>query len=291
MKEQKQELTKKEEEKLAFQRNFSDSVMNSITKYCEEGRLRLPKGYSAENALKSAWLIVQKTVDKENKPALAVCTPNSVANALLEMAIMGLNPAKSQCYFIVYGKELTMTPSYFGKITALKRIEGIEDINAQVIYEGDEIEYNINSDGSISNIKHYQEFQNIKEDKIIGGYCVIKYKGEEYATIATYEQIKEAWSMSKMSKDKKTFKSEFVKRTMINKSIKWFVNTRNDDDLLIETIQENETRHYDYDNAEIDEFPPIQEVKVDELPHDEVKEAIVEEVKEENNAIEVDKFE
>lgn len=287
---EKQEVVKKEENKLAFQRDFSDSVMNSISKYTEEGRLRLPKSYSAENALKSAWLILQNTKDKNGVPALQVCkeNPSSIANALLEMVIMGLNPAKSQCYFIVYGKTLSMMPSYFGRITALKRIEGVEGINAQVIYEGDDIDYDMNSDGSISNIEHHQEFKNIKEDKILGGYCVIKYKGQEYGTIATMEQIQEAWKMSKMAKDKKEFKSEFVKRTVVNKAIKWFINTRDDEDLLIETISANENQHYDYDNSEVD-LPPVQEVKV----ADEVQEAIVEEKKEESveNDIKVAEFE
>lgn len=291
MEKEKQEIVKKEENKLAFQRDFSDSVMNSIAKYTEEGRLRLPKGYSAENALKSAWLILQNTKDKNGVPALQVCkeNPSSIANALLEMVIMGLNPAKSQCYFIVYGKTLSMMPSYFGRITALKRIEGIEGINAQVIYEDDDIDYEINSDGSISNIEHHQEFKNIKDDKIIGGYCVIKYKGQEYATISTIEQIKEAWKMSKMAKDKKEFQSEFVKRTVVNKAIKWFINTRDDEDLLIETISANENQHYDYDNSEVD-LPPVQEVKAEE----DIKEAEYEEpskVKEENNDPEVTEFE
>lgn len=222
-----------------------------------------------------------------------MCTPNSVANALLQMVIMGLNPAKTQCYFVVYGKELTLMPSYFGKITALKRIDGIEDINAQVIYEGDEIDYEINSDGSISNIEHHQEFKNIKEDAIIGGYCVIKYKGQEYATISTFEQIKEAWNMSKMSKDKTSFKSEFVKRTMVNKAIKWFINTRDDDDLLVETIQSNENEQYNYEDENIDELPPVKEVKVEETNANEVKEAEYIETQKETtkNDIEVDKFE
>lgn len=288
MEKEKQEIVKKEDNKLAFQRDFSDSVMNSIEKYTEEGRLRLPKGYSAENALKSAWLILQNTKDKNGLPALQVCkeNPSSIANALLEMVIMGLNPAKSQCYFIVYGKTLSMMPSYFGRITALKRIEGIEGINAQVIYEDDDIDYEINSDGSISNIEHHQEFKNIKDDKIIGGYCVIKYQGQEYATISTIEQIKEAWKMSKMAKDKKEFQSEFVKRTVVNKAIKWFINTRDDEDLLIETISANENQHYDYDNSEVD-LPPVQEVKVEEN----IKEAVIEEKEEIKDDITVTEFE
>lgn len=262
--EKKQELVKRETG--ALKNTFADSVMNSIAKFTKEKRLVLPTNYSAENALKIAWLKILETTDRNGKKALEVCTPESVGNALLEMSIMGLNPAKNQCYFIVYGNKLTLFPSYFGKITALKRIDGVEGINAQAIYDGDELDYEINSDGCITNIEHHQEFKNIKEDKLIGAYAVIKYKGEDFATIITIEQIQEAWNKSKTSKDKKEFRSEFAKRTAVNKAIKWFINTRDDEDLLIETINENENSHYEYDENVIEDSNNvvIQEVKVDE---------------------------
>ena len=121
--EKKQEIVKKETG--ALKNTFADSVMNSIAKFTKEKRLVLPTNYSAENALKIAWLKILETTDRNGKKALEVCTPESVGNALLEMSIMGLNPAKNQCYFIVYGNKLTLFPSYFGKITALKRIDGV----------------------------------------------------------------------------------------------------------------------------------------------------------------------
>lgn len=262
--EKKQEIVKKETG--ALKNTFADSVMNSIAKFTKEKRLVLPTNYSAENALKIAWLKILETTDRNGKKALEVCTPESVGNALLEMSIMGLNPAKNQCYFIVYGNKLTLFPSYFGKITALKRIDGVEGINAQAIYDGDDLDYEISSDGCITNIEHHQEFKNIKEDKLIGAYAVIKYKGEDFATIITIEQIQEAWNKSKTSKDKKEFRSEFAKRTAVNKAIKWFINTRDDEDLLIETINENENSHYEYDENVIENSSNvvIQEVKVDE---------------------------
>jgi recombination protein RecT len=37
---------------------------------------------------------------------LQACTRDSIANALLDMAVQGLNPAKKQGYFIAYGKQL-----------------------------------------------------------------------------------------------------------------------------------------------------------------------------------------
>lgn len=278
MAENKQEIVKKENG--ALKNTFADSVMNSINKFTKEQRLVLPANYSAENALKVAWLKILETTDRNGKRALEVCTPESVGNALLEMAIMGLNPAKSQCYFIVYGNKLTLFPSYFGKITALKRIDGVEGINAQAVYDGDELDYEISSDGCIVNIEHHQEFKNIKEDKLIGAYAVIKYKGQEYGTIITIEQIQEAWNKSKTSKDKKEFRSEFAKRTAVNKAIKWFINTRDDEDLLIETINANESAHYEYEESVIEDSNNvvIQEVSVEEnVPEAEFEEPVQEE--------------
>lgn len=281
------DITKKENvELVAFQRDFSDRVINSVKQFSAEKRLQLPKSYSAENALKSAWLMIQGIKDKNGQQALKICDPKTIANALLEMCIMGLNPAKNQCYFIVYGNTLSLFPSYFGKITALKRIDGVESINAQVIYKNDVISYEINSDGSIYNIEHSQEFENIKEDNIIGGYCVIKYKGQEYGTIATMEQIQEAWNKSISAKKKTEFKSEFVKRTMVNKAIKWFINTRDDEDLLIETISNNENQYYAYEEQEREDTPVIQEVVIEQ---EETK--VIKTAKEEKNDSKVVEFE
>lgn len=273
----------KSENKLAFKKDFSDSVMNSINQYSQEGRLVLPKNYSPENAIKSAWLKMQEIKD------IAKCTPTSIANSLLEMVIMGLNPAKDQCYFIQYGNKLEMLPSYFGKITALKRIPGIESVNAQVIYEGDDITYDMNSDGRVSNIKHKQQFSNIKEDKIIGGYCVIVYNGTEYGTIATMEQIQESWDMSKAAKNKSKYRTEFVKRTLISKATKWFINTIADEDLLISTIKENENRDFDEENSYSMDEVIIEEYNANE-PSDIPDADFVEKV-ESNNDSEVYQFE
>lgn len=289
----KQEIVKKQDVG-ALRKTFADSVMTSINKFVSEKRLVLPKGYSPENALKSAWLIIQETTDRNGKKALEVCTPESVANALLEMVIMGLNPAKKQCYFIVYGNKLTLFVSYFGKMTVLKRINGIENINAQAIYDGDDIDYFIDTDGSVRNIKHKQSFANIKEENLIGAYCVITYKEKEYGTILTMEQIQEAWNKSKTTKDKKEFKSEFAKRTAVNRAIKWFVNTRDDEDLLIETISNNENRDYEYEEQEeiqtttiaIDKEENIQDAEYDEQTGEITKELPKVEEKNDTNYIE-----
>lgn len=217
-------------------KDLGDQALRMVDGYVKNGQLTLPKNYSVENAMKGAYLKIIQTVDMNKKPALEVCTKESIAQALMQTAIMGLNPSKDQVYYIVYGNKLTAMPSYFGRITALKRIKGINNVNAQVIYEKDEFSYDIRTDGSIYNIRHIQKIENIDESKIIGGYCVITYEDQEYGVVATLNQIQQNWNMSKTNKNKETFKSEYVKRTMVSKSIKWFINTRDDEDLIIETL-------------------------------------------------------
>lgn len=56
------------------QKDVVDSVLAKITKFEETGELKLPANYSAANALKSAWLILQETKDRSDRPALVVCT-------------------------------------------------------------------------------------------------------------------------------------------------------------------------------------------------------------------------
>ena len=74
--------------------------------------------------------------DKSGRPALEVCTRESIANSLLDMVVQGLSPAKTQCYFIVYGNKLQMNRSYFGTQAVLKRLTNVKDIWSNVIYEG-----------------------------------------------------------------------------------------------------------------------------------------------------------
>lgn len=118
---QNQQPTQTQQSVAVAQKDVVDSVLAKITKFEETGELVLPSNYSAANALKSAWLILQETVDRNNRPALEVCSKESVANALLDMVVQGLSPIKKQCYFIVYGTKLQLMRSYLGTLAVAKR--------------------------------------------------------------------------------------------------------------------------------------------------------------------------
>ena len=103
-----------------------ESTERRIGELVDEGMLHLPPNYSAANALRAAWLILQETVDKNKKPVLETCTRASIANSLLSMVVQGLDPNRNQAYFIAHGTALTLRRSYFGTLRSEERRVGKE---------------------------------------------------------------------------------------------------------------------------------------------------------------------
>lgn len=234
-------------------RSVVDVVKNKINEFISSGELYLPKGYSPDNAMKAAWLILQQTTDKDGKPALEVCTRDSIANALLDMVVQGLNPIKKQNYFIAYEKSLVCQRSYFGAMAVAKMVQPkIDDFTFAVVYEGDKFSYGIkNGKKMVSN--HEQELQNVNKKKIVAAYCIALDKdGEPYKTeIMTFDEIIQAWKQSKMNpiddkgnvKESSThgkFTADMALKTVINKTCKAIINASSDNALLLETMKRND---------------------------------------------------
>lgn len=243
------QLQKSIRELAVLQKDITDEVIGKIAELKGEG-LVLPPNYSAENALKSAFFTLQGVEDKNHQPALQVCSRASIANALLNMVIQGLSPSKTQCYFIVYGNELQMSRSYFGTQAVIKRLSNIKDIYANVIYEGDELDYE-NRGGKDYLLKHKTKLEN-RDKPIIGAYAIVeKEDGDKPMTIMTKKEIDASWSQSKTSQSvHKKFPQEMAKRTVINRAAKAFINTSDDSDILVQSI--NDTTVNEYEDERID---------------------------------------
>lgn len=217
-----------------------DIVAAKVREFQERGELHFPPNYSPENAMKAAWLTLQETVDKNGKPALQVCTKDSIANALLKMVVYGLTPLKDQGYFIVYGNKLMWQNSYFGNIALWKRATGSDkDPVAVVVYEGDEFEYEI-VDGEIKILSHKQNIANVKPDKIIAAYAILTYPdGEKKITLMTIDEIRAAWNQGQTkgkSPAHTNFPAEMAKKTVINRACK--IGIKSSDDSSLKLIKE-----------------------------------------------------
>ncbi|WP_367600455.1 recombinase RecT [Limosilactobacillus fermentum] len=218
-------------------RELTDQVAGRLEDLKDEG-LALPTNYNAQNALKAAYLRLPGVKDRQGRPALTVCSQSSIANALLDMAIQGLSPAKNQCYFIVYGNELQMQRSYFGTIAALKRFASIEDIDAQVVHRGDKFEIGADEIGHIVVTKFEPSFTNLDKE-LIGAFAFIKLaNGRVDYTVMTRAQIDTSWAQSRNRQNnvQKKFSDEMAKRTVLNRAAKMFINTSDDSDLLTGSI-------------------------------------------------------
>lgn len=227
-------------------------MTNDLMKIAEEVKLELQrstittqKDYCFENAFVAATLAINEVTDKSKRPARDVCTPESIHKAILTMAVLGLNPAKSQCYFIVYGDKLQCVMSYMGAIMTAKLVnQDIDDIRAQIVYEGDAIELEIvNGRDIVTN--HKRKFGSINKSEIIGAYAIAVDSEDKilFSTIMTMDEIKTAWKQSKIHPVTEKgfvksdsvhgkFTSEMAKKSVYNRLCKMIINTSNDGSLL-----------------------------------------------------------
>ena len=226
------------------QANIFEQVSSYISREEDQG-LALPAGYSLNNALKAAWFKLEGTKDRSGRPALKVCTNNSIGMALMDMAVQGLSPAKNQCYFIVYGNELQMQRSYFGTIAALKRLERVKDIDAQVVHEGDEFEIGADKVGRLVVKTYKPSFDNL-DKPIKGAFAFIELADGRVAyTVMTKKQIDTSWAQSRQHNVQQKFGDEMAKRTVINRAAKMIINTSDDSDLLTGAINRATEAEYD----------------------------------------------
>lgn len=226
----------KKDEKTSIQKfeNISEQVLSRIEQFQKDGSMILPKNYSVENHMKSAWLALQEVEDKEHHKALQICTKESIANSLLDMVLQGLSVSKKQGYFIVYGNKLIFQRSYFGTIALAKRAGGIvSEPVANVIYEGDDFQYEIDpKTAKVAIVKHSQKLENIDNSKIKGAYALVTLAdGTTQVTIMSMQQIRAAWGQGATkgnSPAHKNFAEEMAKKTVIGRACKAIINSSDD---------------------------------------------------------------
>ncbi|AQN32246.1 MULTISPECIES: recombinase RecT [Mammaliicoccus] len=285
-------------EVLVKNQKMGDNVLARVKSLETQGDLKFPENYSPENAMKSAMLTLQdlKGSKKDGyKPALEFANPNSIANALMDMVVQGLNPAKNQGYFIMYGDKVQFQRSYLGTMAVTRRVTGAKEINAEVIFEGDEVKYKTKN-GKIVDLEHSQSFGNRDSKKIIGAYATVVFEDESknYTEIMSFEEIEEAWKQSQMVYDGKfkedgthrRFPQEMAKKTVINRACKKLLNSSDDSSLLSSEIKNRDNRQRkEILDAEEEANANKELLEFEEVPHKETTDVTdfeeVEEIKEE----------
>ena len=221
------------------------AVQDQVTNLCQEGKLNLPANYSAGNALKQFQLKVQ---DDEK---LMGCTQASLAKAMLDMCVLGLNISKTQCYCIPFGNKAQLSVSYLGKVAIAKRIDPtIETITGRVVKEGEEFDFDDTDDGYSIIKKHKRTLASMKSKNIEAAYATIVYNDGKpnKSLIMTFDRIKESWKMStakpidnegnvKAGSTHDKFMDDMAVKTVIAAICKPIISTSSDADLFGATAQ------------------------------------------------------
>lgn len=265
-------------------KDISAQVLAKIDAFQKSGELTLPKDYNAENALKSAYIMLS---DPKNN-ILEKCDKSSIAEALLKMVVYGVSPIKKQCYFIPYGQKLECSISYAGNIVTAKRYGNLKDIKANAIFEGDTFEFEVdNTTGKRKILKHIQTLESIGSNKVKGAYAVIFMKdGSVDVEVMSIAQIEQAWGQGGSkgnSPAHKNFKDQMACKTVINRACKLLISSSDDsvlydpleeenidvthEDVKHEISQKANKKEIDFDDAEVIESTEVTDAEiVDQTP-------------------------
>lgn len=271
--------------------DITAQVLAKVNTFQESGELTLPKDYNVGNALKSAYLVLLETEDKDKKPVLQSCTQESIANSLLKMVVWGLSPLKKQCYFVAYGNKLKCSPDYTGNIALAKRYADLKNIKSNAIHEGDIFEFEVDVEtGRKKILKHKQTLDSIGSKNILGAYAIYEMNDGSFDTeIMNITQIKDAWNQGPMkggSPAHKNFPDRMARKTVINRACDALIRSSDDkalyeseeeqdensvEDSVNKNISQNANKKVlDFNNADIEEAnviseetPPVEESKPD----------------------------
>ena len=218
------------------------------------GQIIVPKNYDVAQAVKSLYLMCLDVKDKQNRPALEVCTEASIKKCVMELVSKGLNPDKKQCYPIVYGNELKLQVGSFGAVKQAKDVANIKEINANCIHDGDKVEVKYLSNGRMV-VNHETNWANFNKP-IVGAYATAVYAdGSTQSDIMTIAEIRVSWSKSKNNGAvAKEFPVEMAKKTVKARLAKHIINT-SDDSVKMEMFEQFGLSQEDFEGGDFNKEP------------------------------------
>lgn len=238
------------------QNELVTKVAVRVQEMVKNDQINIPDNYSIVNAVQAAYFKLTEVGFKKKKALIDTATPESVAFALQDMAIQALSVAKNQGYFIVYGDKMQFMRSYHGTQAVIKRMNGIKDLWANVVWKGEELVVEYNERGQLAFKSHDVNWKAAtgNKDDIEGAYCIIERDdGVRFITVMTMDEIKVSWSQSSMTTVQNKYPQEMAKRTVINRAAKAFINTSDDSDLFIGAV--NRATENEFENERKDITP------------------------------------
>lgn len=188
------------------------------------------KTFNAKQAIISMALKLKETKDKAGRPAIDVCSRESIMTVTQEVLVKKLDLMKSQAALLVRGDKLMLQPEYFGNVKrSLELNPFLAYFTFAIIYKDDKVDLEVGEDGGYRIKSHKTSIANIGKDKVVACYAnAVKKDGTIYATeLMTMDEIKMAWSQSSNSSLSvhSKFWKKMCRKTVLNSLCTWLINT------------------------------------------------------------------
>ena len=153
---------------------------------------------------------------------LAKCSPGSLIGALLQSASVGLevNSPLGQAYLIPYKGQAQFQMSYKGLIELAHRSGQLKSIEAHVVHENDQFEYELGLEPKLKHIPAMKDRGNVTwvyaiYHLITGGY------GFEVMSVDDINEHRRKYSKARTSSPWDTAWEEMAKKTVVKKALKY----------------------------------------------------------------------
>lgn len=167
-----------------------------------------------------------------NTKEIAACNMLSVLNGVRQCAVLGLNPdpVLGQAYLVPYKGNATFIVGYKGMIELARRSGVVSHIDAEVVYENDELDVNFGTDRRIKHRPYYMNGYSEPGARRFA-YAVATLKsGDKQFIVSTAEQVENAKKSSASSHSKyspwNTSPDSMWKKTAVRELSKWIPQTQ-----------------------------------------------------------------
>ena len=163
---------------------YSNALMSPA--FLREVQRAVPRDVQADRIVRTCL-----TAARAN-PKLFECSWESVAMAVLQCAATGLEPGPlGQVALVPYGKQCQWIPMYKGLLHLAYRNEGIEGVQAEVVYSNDHFEFD---EGSEPFVRFRRPLDpEIQRGKPIAAFAAVRPHGARYPLLRVmrYDELED----------------------------------------------------------------------------------------------------
>lgn len=211
-----------------------------LTQNSEKLQREMPEGYSAEDVKRIALHLMGSS------DQLKRCSLESIYQGILKAAHFDLAIDLGEAHLVPYGNTANFQIDYKGLIKLAKRSGAVKHVKAEVVREGDFIEYQRGSDRSQRYLIHQPAAFN--EGPIIGAYALFDMADgfTEFEVLSPSDAAAIKKKAAKGSMMWSEFEGEAWKKAVIRRGIKTLELIPEDKRAVIE----DDRTSYDYGRAE-----------------------------------------